>query len=94
MLAGTPAPADVAAAVIAAAAGLPPPAPRKPRVSHAIALIAIPLGVALLALGITHPASGQPGLQALYTELRIWGAIFAVTALLAELGRFHARRRD
>jgi hypothetical protein len=88
---GTRCEADDAADLIAAAAGLPALPPRRAQVTHERALVMIPAGIALFALGAVLSTVARlrdqvgGGLQAL-------GALWFIAAVIAELGRFMHRR--
>jgi hypothetical protein len=84
--------ADDAADLLAAAAGLPALPPRQARVSREMSLVMIPAGIALFALGVALSAAGHPGADSVGGGLKAVGAMLFVVALLAEFGRFIARR--
>jgi hypothetical protein len=82
---------DDAADLIAAAAGLPPLPPRRPRVSREMSLIMIPVGIALFAFAVAlSHLTGSP----LCGGFKALGAALFFLAVTAELGRFLARRRS
>lgn len=84
---------DDAADQIAAAAGLPPLPPRRPRVSREMSLIMIPAGIALFASAAALSATGHLAQNPLGPGLKALGAVLFLLAVTAELGRFLARRR-
>jgi hypothetical protein len=92
-LSGTRCAGDDAADLIAAAAGLPPLPPRRPRVSREMSLIMIPAGIALFACAAVLSATGHLGQNPLGMGLKALGAALFLLAVTAELGRFLARHR-
>ena len=84
--------ADDAADLIAAAAGLPALLARKARVSREMSRVMIPGGIALFALGVMLSTAGHPGADSVGGGLKAAGAMSFVVAVLAEFGRFIARR--
>jgi hypothetical protein len=84
--------ADDAADLIAAAAGLPSLPARKARVSREMSLVMIPAGLVFFALGVALSAAGHPSADSVGGGLKAVGAMLFVVALLAEFGRFIARR--
>lgn len=84
---------DDAADQIAAAAGLPPRPPRRPRVSREMSLIMIPAGIALFAAAAALSATGHLGQNPLGMGLKALGVVLFLLAVTAELGRFLDRRR-
>lgn len=85
---------DDAADQIAAAAGLPPLPPRRPRVSREMSLIMIPAGIALFASAAALSATGHLTGSPVCGALKALGAILFLLAVTAELGRFLAGRRS
>jgi hypothetical protein len=85
---------DDAADQIAAAAGLPPLPPRRPRVSREMSVIMIPTGIALFAFAAVLSATGRLGQNPLGMGLKALGVALFIPAVTAELGRFLARRRS
>ena len=85
---------DEAADQIAAAAGLPPLLPRRPRVSREMSVIMIPAGIALFACAAALSATGRLTGSPVCGALKALGATLFLLAVTAELGRFLARRRS
>ncbi len=85
---------DDAADQIAAAAGLPPLPPRRPRVSREMSVIMIPAGLALFACAAALSATGHLGQNPLSMGLKALGVALFLPAVTAELGRFLARYRS
>jgi hypothetical protein len=84
---------DDAADQIAAAAGLPPLPPRRPRVSREMSAIMIPAGIALFAFAAALSATGHLTGNPVCGGLKALGATLFLLAVTAELGRFIDRRR-
>jgi hypothetical protein len=84
---------DDAADLIAAAAGFPALPARDARVSQGMSRVMIPAGVALFVVGVALSATLRGAPDALGGWLRYAGFVFMVPSVIAELGRFFARRR-